>query len=146
MTFMKTGRNKRPGDIHSGRWVGGWTISILVGLSNASESVCLQKKICSKNAFLVESKTYRITPATFDSIGGPIIVISSRGSGVYFIKVGCKAQIIEIALSRLWAWRKARRTPLKSFSKVGRRAQKVYEIDPRIPDNYISISGGLILT
>ena len=43
--------------------------------------------------------------------------------GVDFIKVGRKAQIIEIALSKLWARRKARRTPVKSFSKVGRRAQ-----------------------
>ena len=44
---------------------------------------------------------------------------------VDFIKVGRKAQIIEIALSKLGARRKARRTPLKSFSKVGRRAQKI---------------------
>ena len=43
--------------------------------------------------------------------------------GVDFIKVGRKAQIIEIALSKLGARRKARRTPLKSFSKVGRRAR-----------------------
>ena len=43
--------------------------------------------------------------------------------GVDFIKVGRKAQIIEIALSKLRARRKARRTPIKSFSKVGRRAQ-----------------------
>ena len=32
-------------------------------------------------------------------------------SGVYFIKVGRKVQIIEIALSKLGAWRKARTTP-----------------------------------
>ena len=43
--------------------------------------------------------------------------------GVDFIKVGRKAQFIEIALSKLGARRKARPTPLKSFSKVGRRAQ-----------------------
>ena len=46
-----------------------------------------------------------------------------RCSGVDFIKVGRKAQIIEIALSKLGARRKARPTPLKSFSKVGRRAR-----------------------
>ena len=45
-------------------------------------------------------------------------------AGVDFIKVGRKAQIIEIALSKLGAQRKACPTPLKSFSKVGRRAQK----------------------
>ena len=43
--------------------------------------------------------------------------------GVDFIKVGRKAQIIEIALSKLGARRKAGRTPVKSFSKVGRRAR-----------------------
>ena len=43
-------------------------------------------------------------------------------SGVDFIKVGRKAQIIEIALLKLGARRKALSTPLKSFSKVGRRA------------------------
>ena len=43
--------------------------------------------------------------------------------GVYFIKVGHKEQIIEIALSKLGARRKAHPTPLKSFSKVGRRAR-----------------------
>ena len=43
--------------------------------------------------------------------------------GVDFIKVGRTAQIIEIALLKLGARRKARSTPLKSFSKVGRRAQ-----------------------
>ena len=42
---------------------------------------------------------------------------------VCFIKVGLKAQIIEIALSKLGARRKACRTPVKSFSKVGRRVQ-----------------------
>ena len=44
-------------------------------------------------------------------------------SGVDFIKVGRKAQIKEIALLKLGVRRKARSTPLKSFSKVGRRAQ-----------------------
>ena len=44
-------------------------------------------------------------------------------SGVDFIKVGPMAQIIEIALLKLGAQRKARTKPLKSFSKVGRRAQ-----------------------
>ena len=44
--------------------------------------------------------------------------------GVDFIKVGRTAQIIEIALLKLGAWRKARSTPLKSFSKVGRTARK----------------------
>ena len=53
--------------------------------------------------------------------------------GVDFMKVGRKALIIEIALSKLGARRKARPTPLKSFSKVGRRAQKVHEIDPWTP-------------
>ena len=43
--------------------------------------------------------------------------------GVDFIKVGRKVQIIEIALSKLGARRKARPTPLKSFSKVGHRAR-----------------------
>ena len=43
--------------------------------------------------------------------------------GVDFIKVGGKAQIIEIALLKLGAQRKAHSTPLKSFSKVGRTAQ-----------------------
>ena len=43
--------------------------------------------------------------------------------GVDFIKVGRRAQNIEIALSKLGAQRKARSTPLKSFSKVGRTAQ-----------------------
>ena len=54
--------------------------------------------------------------------------------GVDFIKVGRKAQIIEIALLKLGARRKARSTPVKSFSKVQRKAQigrkTVYEIDP----------------
>ena len=44
-------------------------------------------------------------------------------SGVDFIKVGRKAPIIEIALSKLGARHKARHTPVKSFSKVERRAQ-----------------------
>ena len=44
-------------------------------------------------------------------------------SGVDFIKVGSKAQIIEIALSKLGMRHKAHPMPLKSFSKVGRRAQ-----------------------
>ena len=43
--------------------------------------------------------------------------------GVDFIKVGRKAQIIEIDLLKLGARRKARSTPVKSFSKVGRRAK-----------------------
>ena len=43
--------------------------------------------------------------------------------GVDFIKVGRKAQIIEIALSKLGARRKARRTPVKSFSKLEHRAR-----------------------
>ena len=43
--------------------------------------------------------------------------------GVDFIKVGRKAQIIEIDLLKLGARRKARSTPVKSFSKVGRRAR-----------------------
>ena len=43
--------------------------------------------------------------------------------GVDFIKNGRKAQIIEIALSKLGARRKAGPTPLKSFSKVRRRVQ-----------------------
>ena len=42
---------------------------------------------------------------------------------VYFVKVGRMAQIIEIALLKLGARHKAHSTPLKSFSKVGRRAQ-----------------------
>ena len=42
---------------------------------------------------------------------------------VDFIKVGRKVQIIEKALLKLDARRKGRSTPLKSFSKVGRRAQ-----------------------
>ena len=47
-----------------------------------------------------------------------------RGStGVDFKKVGRTAQIIEIALLKLCARRKARSMPLKSFSKVGRRVQ-----------------------
>ena len=50
-------------------------------------------------------------------------------------------QIIEIALSKLRARLKARRTPIKSFSKVGRRAhigcKKVYEIDPRFGEQII---------
>ena len=45
------------------------------------------------------------------------------GPGVDFIKFGCTVQIIEIALLKLGARRRARSTPLKSFSKVGRRAQ-----------------------
>ena len=45
-------------------------------------------------------------------------------SGVDFIKVGRTAQIIEIARLKLGARRKAHSTPLKSFSKVGRRVQK----------------------
>ena len=44
--------------------------------------------------------------------------------GVDFIKAGRMAQIIEMALLKLGPWRKARSTPLKSFSKVGPRAQK----------------------
>ena len=43
--------------------------------------------------------------------------------GVDFIKVGCTAQIIEIALLKLGARRKVRLTPVKSFSEVGRRAR-----------------------
>ena len=43
--------------------------------------------------------------------------------GVDFIKVGCMAQIIEIALLKLGAQRKWRSTPLKRFSKVGCRVQ-----------------------
>ena len=43
--------------------------------------------------------------------------------GIDFIKVGPMAQIIEIALLKLGARRKAHSTPLKSFSKVGRRVQ-----------------------
>ena len=43
---------------------------------------------------------------------------------VDFIKVGRKAQIIEIFPSKLGARRKARCRPLKSFSKVGRSAWK----------------------
>ena len=42
---------------------------------------------------------------------------------VDFIKVGRTAQIIEIVLSKLGAQLKLRSTPLKSFSKVERRAQ-----------------------
>ena len=42
--------------------------------------------------------------------------------GVDFIKVWRKAQIIEIALSKLGARRKVHPRPLKSFSKVGHRA------------------------
>ena len=49
---------------------------------------------------------------------------STRQPRVDFIKVGRKAQIMEIALSKLGARRKANPTPLKSFSKVGRRARK----------------------
>ena len=43
--------------------------------------------------------------------------------GVDFIKDGRMAQIIEIALLKLGTWRKVRSTPLRSFSKAGRRAQ-----------------------
>ena len=49
--------------------------------------------------------------------------ISIKQPGVDFIKVGRKAQIIEIALSKLGAQHKERPTPLKSFSKVWRRAR-----------------------
>ena len=53
-----------------------------------------------------------------------MINISFRGaSGVDFIIVGRRVQIIEIALIKLGAMRKAHSTPIKSFSKVGRRAQ-----------------------
>ena len=43
--------------------------------------------------------------------------------GVDFIKVGRRTQIIEIALLKLGAQRKALSTPLKSFSEVGSKAQ-----------------------
>ena len=46
-----------------------------------------------------------------------------NGPRVDFIKVGRKAQNIEIDLSKLGARRKARPMPLKSFSKVGRGAR-----------------------
>ena len=53
----------------------------------------------------------------------------------WFHKDRRMAQIIEIALLKLGARRKARSTPVKSFSKVQRKAQigrkTVYEIDPR---------------
>ena len=42
---------------------------------------------------------------------------------VDFIKIGCTAQIKEIALLKLGAQHKSRSLPLKSFSKVKRRAQ-----------------------
>ena len=45
------------------------------------------------------------------------------GPGVDFMKVGRKVQIIEIALLKLGARHKARSTPQKSISKVGRSAQ-----------------------
>ena len=52
------------------------------------------------------------------------------GLEVDFKKVGCAAQIIEIALIKMGARPKACSTPLKSFSKVGHRCKTVYEIDP----------------
>ena len=51
------------------------------------------------------------------------IITIPLNPGVDFIKVGRKAQIIEIALSKLGARRKARRTPVKSFSKLEHRAR-----------------------
>ena len=48
---------------------------------------------------------------------------SDKIAGVDLIKVGRTAQIIEITLSKLGALRKACSMPLKSISKVGRRAQ-----------------------
>ena len=51
-------------------------------------------------------------------------VLEKNSAGVDFIKVGRMAQIIEMALLKLGARRKGHSTPLKSFSKVGRRAQK----------------------
>ena len=52
-----------------------------------------------------------------------VLCILIMRTGVDFIKVGRKARNIVTALSKLGAGRKARSTPLKSFSKVGRRAQ-----------------------
>ena len=52
--------------------------------------------------------------------------------GVDFIKVERTAQIIEIALLKLGTRRKARSTPLKSFSKVGRRVQNSLWNRPRV--------------
>ena len=54
--------------------------------------------------------------------------------GVDFIKVGRKAQIIDIVLWKLGAPRKARSTPQKSFSKVGSRAQEILWNQPQIQD------------
>ena len=52
-------------------------------------------------------------------------------AGVDFIKVGRTAQIVEIALLKLGAWRKGCSTPLKASQKLGVGRKKVYEIDPR---------------
>ena len=50
--------------------------------------------------------------------------------GLDFIKVGRTAQIIEIALLKLGAWRKAHSKPLKASQKLGIGSKTVYEIDP----------------
>ena len=86
---------------------------------------------------LIQSDNPTITQFTFGLLS--FVAAWFVTPGVDFIKVGRKARIIEIALSKLGARRKARRTLVKSFSKSGRRARigrkKFMKSTPGLPSS-----------
>ena len=79
----------------------------------------------------IHAPTSLLTCCKYFSSSSIILQSSIRGR---FHKSWAHGANIEIALLKLGARRKARSTPVKSFSKVGRKAQigrkTVYEIDP----------------